>query len=250
MLPCVTSPSSQRVWIEIMISAVKLLPLLVALFTEGVDWNLTVEIFRNLVKMSPSSQRVWIEICKRSWFFLSCFSVALFTEGVDWNSVIICRRNNRRVALFTEGVDWNLSAYFLTVFFERRPLHRGCGLKSWFTAIWNSVSLVALFTEGVDWNVVCVISCVIHQWRRPLHRGCGLKYYIIQYNTFRWNVALFTEGVDWNQKFVKFQCIAERSPSSQRVWIEMETVHEKESKELKSPSSQRVWIEILKYSDF
>ena len=147
------SPFSQRVWIEIVSSSYPIVTTTVALFTEGVDWN--------------------IGIRGKKWKFL----VALFTEGVDWNLWSFRKSSFCWVALFTEGVDWNVKKGFekiklatspssQRVWIEMhirqnqkrqsqwcRPLHRGCGLKfidnlkeMWYTK-------VALFTEGVDWNL-------------------------------------------------------------------------------------------------
>ena len=101
------SPSSQRVWIEIVSRCHKHIIMTVTLFTEGVDWNsisallmmsrkghplhrgcgLKLPHCYNMVKQlqSPSSQRVWIEIAFGAFADSGAF-VTLFTEGVDWNS--------------------------------------------------------------------------------------------------------------------------------------------------------------------
>ena len=145
-----------------------------------------------------------------------------------------------------------------------RPLHRGCGLKyrniyivnafNWSPSsqrVWieirtKSVNVyynnVALFTEGVDWNT------------------------LTQFLFFTIFVALFTEGVDWNKVLLFIQDRYNPSPSSQRVWIEIQkspphliygdcrplhrgcglkSLHYNfYGKNRMSPSSQRVWIEI------
>ena len=79
------SPSSQRVWIEIDKDGLSDYIEVVALFTEGVDWN----------NMSDSEKT-------------NTLLVALFTEGVDWNLMNLWNVLMNMVALFTEGVDWNL----------------------------------------------------------------------------------------------------------------------------------------------
>ena len=101
------SPSSQRVWIEI----------------------LTVKQSEYDLQQSPSSQRVWIEINLLKIAENFC-TVALFTEGVDWNFNSCPNNTCWRVALFTEGVDWNSFTVKTISIFTSRPLHRGCGLKS------------------------------------------------------------------------------------------------------------------------
>ena len=100
------SPSSQRVWIEIMSDAEQRLQAYVALFTEGVDWNSPSSSMYIWWTTSPSSQRVWIEI----WSYRYS-------------------RQRRPVALFTEGVDWNMKKTAESHKLHSRPLHRGCGLK-------------------------------------------------------------------------------------------------------------------------
>ena len=172
---------------------------IVALFTEGVDWNGSVKLI------------------------IFCSKVALFTEGVDWNIFgVDIVWNKPDVALFTEGVDWNLIYILNLTLRNSRPLHRGCGLKyckgiseafSMLVALftegvdWNLSSLlimtsivVALFTEGVDWNLFLHFHNLGHFPRRPLHRGCGLKSNIKGINMWSLPVALFTEGVDWNKQ--------------------------------------------------
>ena len=79
----------------------------------------------------------------------------------------------------------------------RRPLHRGCGLKSEITQKHppqkKSPSSQRVWIEMGDLvKYVYNVSC------RPLHRGCGLK----------------SENL---YKKIRF----EMSPSSQRVWIEI-----------------------------
>ena len=190
--------------------------------------------------------------------------VALFTEGVDWNKDCKCRyfgwygrplhrgcglkytpqhepnRHGRRPlhrgcglkslpiashcwcnsSPSSQRVWIEIFLEFLTIVISPcRPLHRGCGLKCQKKSLNIAPHLVALFTEGVDWNT----NFVIRKHRkcgRPLHRGCGLKYFfnllflmllespssqrvwieieIIEANALFEKVALFTEGVDWN----------------------------------------------------
>ena len=105
--------------------------------------------------------------------------------------------NLSHVALFTEGVDWNWKSCYFFFFASGRPLHRGCGLK--------------LFFFDFFWGGAC----------RPLHRGCGLKSDWFVTTIFTVIVALFTEGVDWNFFFFFWWFFFSRSPSSQRVWIEI-----------------------------
>ena len=145
------SPSSQRVWIEIITALSAYTDISVALFTEGVDWNsclcvmysrsVTVALFTEGVDWNriigrwdaKKTRRPLHRGCglklKKDIRKLALKSVALFTEGVDWNAFFCNKTNQINVALFTEGVDWN------TV-----PLH------------YNFYGKVALFTEGVDWN--------------------------------------------------------------------------------------------------
>ena len=159
---------------------------------------------------------------------------------------IICYwycRGDTCVALFTEGVDWNMLWLLLLLLLLRRPLHRGCGLKYFCLFLLLTFLKVALFTEGVDWNTSIPLTLVVRGCR-PLHRGCGLKL-IQQY----------------------IQSLSNKSPSSQRVWIEIQPLVSHEtlgevalftegvdwnvavvksvSRRQTSPSSQRVWIEIV-----
>ena len=102
---------------------------------------------------------------------------------------------------------------------------------------------------------------------RPLHRGCGLKLVFCLWWWRKIKVALFTEGVDWNHLAPPILTNTNESPSSQRVWIEIDfdsvifdgatcrPLHRGcglksacevlENAKKMSPSSQRVWIEIL-----
>ena len=147
------------------------------------------------------------------------------------------------VALFTEGVDWNFVVGVAIKVCFCRPLHRGCGLKS--QPLDNSVFVisVALFTEGVDWNISAPLSIDWKEvspssqrvWieikflpkksavtpRRPLHRGCGLKY-------------LYPPlSIDWGSRPLHRGCGLKSQPLNNSVFV------------IRSPSSQRVWIEIL-----
>ena len=170
------SPSSQRVWIEIVWAEHQIWQLCkVALFTEGVDWNTQCAINKLVRIKSPSSQRVWIEI----YFPLKSIIppvVALFTEGVDWN-----RRNsyNRTkaicVALFTEGVDWNRKMYQITPKNVLSPSSQ----RVWIEIENNA--LLAIFcmspsSQRVWIEITAKIELFIRRGRRPLHRGCGLKW--------------------------------------------------------------------------
>ena len=78
----------------------------------------------------------------------------------------------------------------------------------------------------------------------PLHRGCGLKLCLTTAWLYYIKVTLFTEGVDWNLKLKKSIKKLVRSPSSQRVWIEIRSSSNFRALLKASPSSQRVWIEI------
>ena len=57
-----TSPSSQRAWIEIKSYGASMRPTIVALLAEGVDRNLTSLVTYRTRPASPSSRRAWIEI--------------------------------------------------------------------------------------------------------------------------------------------------------------------------------------------
>ena len=132
-----TSPSSQRVWIEIlpMKSASNLTA--VALFTEGVDWNNRQTDGLEHEKMSPSSQRVWIEITLLLLLLLlfesSPSSQRVWIEIVE----IIMQRNSKRVALFTEGVDWNMCTAIINSKSPRSPSSQRVWIEiCWFRRSW------------------------------------------------------------------------------------------------------------------
>ena len=103
----ITSPSSQRVWIEITFRLNNCIIAYVTLFTEGVDWNTN-----------------WNGTPKTSWSHPLHRGCGLKFYG----DVIITMRDY--VTLFTEGVDWNMAdGGFLAHGQAGHPLHRGCGLK-------------------------------------------------------------------------------------------------------------------------
>ena len=56
------SPSMRREWIEIYIVTHRILPVLVSLHAEGVDWNEDYDIDENGEWVSPSMRREWIEM--------------------------------------------------------------------------------------------------------------------------------------------------------------------------------------------
>ena len=58
-------------------------------------------------------------------------------------------------------------------------------------------------------------------------------------------VALLAEGVDRNHRSIAKVARCSTSPSSQRAWIEIDTICGGEPYYALSPSSQRAWIEIL-----
>ena len=102
-----SSPSSQRVWIEI--------------------YFFCLPPATNLA--SPSSQRVWIEICKSQLYASWPWSPS--SQRV-WIEIInrFCVVAGYFVTLFTEGVDWNKKFLWRVSVSVCHPLHRGCGLKS------------------------------------------------------------------------------------------------------------------------
>ena len=214
------SPSSQRVWIEIKktwffrknwgcrplhrgcglkfsikIRQKKLLN--VALFTEGVDWNLIGLSLLFLLLCRPLHRGCGLKSSIVS-LIATLFMVALFTEGVDWN--LKTEKNffwSLRRPLH-RGCGLKFLNLLMAVFLKnRRPLHRGCGLKLRVLRNCFYLCKVALFTEGVDWNslILCILLyqtwspssqrvwieiCICYfTWynlcSRPLHRGCGLK---------------------------------------------------------------------------
>ena len=123
------SPSSQRVWIEIatMIYCIPYLRRSPSSQRVWIEIEAEAETLKS--KLSPSSQRVWIEI---TWnFFYLSLDGSPSSQRV-WIEISDIKKKYKKV--------------------NRRPLHRGCGLKS------NGL-IVILLTS-----------------RRPLHRGCGLKW--------------------------------------------------------------------------
>ena len=192
-----SSPSSQRVWIEIIDEKLQEYLDFVTLFTEGVDWN-KKEVYIQLDGIrSPSSQRVWIEIKVLTYLFAP-----------------------RVVTLFTEGVDWNRLLLLYLLHLVCHPLHRGCGLKFWILQLpiyqmrspssqrvwieiihgwrrilstWSSPSSQRVWIEIYSLQIIHFSST-----SHPLHRGCGLKYYRRKSKKIHSAVTLFTEGVDWN----------------------------------------------------
>ena len=190
------SPSSQRVWIEIKSGFLKIGDRQSRPLHRGCGLKFFEEpVLEKWDKKSPSSQRVWIEISVMPFFrasWASPSSQRVWIEIFLKSFVLLIVY----VALFTEGVDWNFLVITCQIISKRRPLHRGCGLKSHQSYDYLIVLAVALFTEGVDWNKSSYPnhgdkSC------RPLHRGCGLKSRC-QVIILQTTVALFTEGVDWN----------------------------------------------------
>ena len=168
------SPSSQRVWIEILSCTVSetFCP---SPSSQRVWIEIIVSILDISVILSPSSQRVWIEI----------------SDIFSHSSIII-------VALFTEGVDWNTSDIFLPQRLQCRPLHRGCGLKSCISnpmpsanmspssqRVWIEISMPLLSPELSKspssqrvWIEISLWGLIAaHPIGRPLHRGCGLKFF-------------------------------------------------------------------------
>ena len=204
---------------------------------------------------------------KSNWFITTIFTVivALFTEGVDWNSLILC----------------------ILLYQTCRPLHRGCGLK-FFSTRHTFGAIRSPSSQRVWIEIYCYWLCWHAYYCRPLHRGCGLKSKPNVRLELSDIVALFTEGVDWNNTVFNIsRQVASRplhrgcglksaflqmlsdfsvSPSSQRVWIEIQNFKKwgvffacrplhrgcglklhfvtHSIKILLSPSSQRVWIEI------
>ena len=84
---------------------------------------------------------------------------------------------------------------------------------------WNKTN-VALFTEGVDWN----------RYLKSKHLTLNVALFTegvdwnspqTQLTVINTNVALFTEGVDWNSMNTTMKMKLAKSPSSQRVWIEI-----------------------------
>ena len=59
------------------------------------------------------------------------------------------------------------------------------------------------------------------------------------------SVALLAEGVDRNTEAPQNLAELQKSPSSQRAWIEMPMNRLKFFQRIRSPSSQRAWIEIM-----
>ena len=128
---CRTSPSSQRVWIEIYRCIILFVEVIVALFTEGVDWNWSyffgfasiscrplhrgcglkwgVPDLLQRQRLSPSSQRVWIEIMT-VWHSLLVITTSPSSQRVWIEMAYVIQSGELYVvALFTEGVDWNLN---------------------------------------------------------------------------------------------------------------------------------------------
>ena len=82
--PFLQSPSSRRVWIEIILSWEPQSGSIVALLAEGVDRNDFCRVYFQTIPVSPSSRRVWIEIRGRNYITQRGW-VALLAEGVDRN---------------------------------------------------------------------------------------------------------------------------------------------------------------------
>ena len=190
------SPSSQRVWIEISDIFSHSSIIIVALFTEGVDWNTSDIFLPQRLQCRPLHRGCGLKL-KMSKRRSASSRVALFTEGVDWNrvSAILCHQQTCRPLHRGCGLKSVCRSYRRNS--QSRPLHRGCGLKFIVLPPPFLASVVALFTEGVDWNNT-IIFVIDNCYCRPLHRGCGLKWERRQDCSWGEPVALFTEGVDWN----------------------------------------------------
>ena len=125
---------------------------LVALFTEGVDWNQEKDSEFTETKESPSSQRVWIEI-KYLTKDCSKIFVALFTEGVDWNK-------HKKPNFKSIKESPSSQRVWIEIRYISKYLTKDCSSPS-SQRVWieilnpttaNISDEVALFTEGVDWN--------------------------------------------------------------------------------------------------
>ena len=191
------SPSSQRVWIEILRTLSQPVWNMVALFTEGVDWNIFVNAQFAIIKRRPLHRGCGLKyICKRP----ICYNqaVALFTEGVDWNSHyawwLFLWVN---VALFTEGVDWNFAGL---LFLKNRTLSPS-SQRVWIEIAKRpgtcKIYPVALFTEGVDWNTNANRNSS-NSNMSPSSQRVWIEISITGSLFSHRLVALFTEGVDWN----------------------------------------------------
>ena len=190
------SPSSQRVWIEIFKWANMLDKPIVTLFTEGVDWNRGRNT-RYLAKIrSPSSQRVWIEMRFEN-FKVRVLNVTLFTEGVDWNRLLSV----------------------LPVCLLLSPSSQRVWIEIIFRVDRTRRISVTLFTEGVDWNKKIRLGS--HRTKgHPLHRGCGLKYIFNNNEKGKGHPLHRGCGLKWFFEICgKWN---KKSPSSQRVWIEIQ----------------------------
>ena len=219
MLSGYLSPSSQRVWIEIVTNWHYLCKLYVTLFTEGVDWNKKQEKTVLLMKRhplhrgcglksnisianlrasrSPSSQRVWIEIFK--WAnMLDKPIVTLFTEGVDWNR----GRNTRYLAKIRSPSSQRVWIEIsINLYRRRKRLPSPSSQRVWIE-IKKSVSVhtgprVTLFTEGVDWNKHKKPNFKSIK-ESPSSQRVWIEIQNTSNTTGALRVTLFTEGVNWN----------------------------------------------------
>ena len=146
------SPSTRRVWIEI-IQVEQKLGIMVGHPPHGGCGLKFFNYFVSLIHWkSPSTRRVWIEILTVATLAMIS-DVTLHTEGVDWNRVP-CDKGEFEIAvtLHTEGVDWNLCVVAYLII-EEVTLHTE-GVDWNLSTYSNNLSFlsVTLHTEGVDWN--------------------------------------------------------------------------------------------------
>ena len=171
---CAPSPSTRRVWIEIVHS-----------------------LALNRLNASPSTRRVWIEIgCRRP--LVAGGLVTLHTEGVDRNFHVKQKPKIRmKVTLHTEGVDRNFTAKRGCILHPLVTLHTE-GVDRNVLGVARSKFLgVTLHTEGVDrnWILLLQYSCIL---RSPSTRRVWIEMRLWVWRAGRSGVTLHTEGVDRN----------------------------------------------------
>ena len=152
----------------------------VALLTESVDWNKSINgIFKRCFGRSPHGERGLKFTTQKPPYWTALMSLS---SRRAWIEIEINIKAVRRklVALLTESVDWNVS----------------CGNSYWLN------NFVALLTESVDWNVFLDPIIPIIRCRSP-HGERGLKCFVENSETDSNKVALLTESVDWNSWFLQ-----------------------------------------------
>ena len=192
-----SSPSSQRVWIEIIDEKLQEYLDFVTLFTEGVDWNSESYNCQYIRWGHPLHRGCGLKSFMADGGFLAHGRHPLH-RGCGLKFILFkLFIFPPRVTLFTEGVDWNTIAGKAKKYIQQSPSSQRVWIEMPKAWIKKSDIIVTLFTEGVDWNAISFIQLhtttsspssqrvwIEITWNslfaiiikgHPLHRGCGLK---------------------------------------------------------------------------